>query len=82
VPDAVFKPKPAEIAGLDLVMFIGDDGVRRLGDGARGREMHRFPEQVEVCGMVYTLENVKRNCSEHPALEAGCHRCLDWGQYA
>lgn len=81
-----YRPKPFEIAGVDLFgrrqsdgsVIIGD--ARNLGDGT---PMPDFPQEIEVCGAVYTLEFIKKNKDEAPDVVVPGHPGygIEWGIY-
>lgn len=61
-----YTPKRGEVAGLDLYGERQDDGTIKLGSAPSMGDDHRthvreFPEEIEVEGVVYTLEFVKEN---------------------
>lgn len=61
-----YTPKRGEIAGVDLFGEIQKDGTIKLGSAPRLGDDHRtqvreFPEEIEVEGVVYKLEDVRKN---------------------
>lgn len=83
---AAYRPQRGEIAGVDLVGYRLELGSIQLGaDRGRGPILPDFPDEVEVCGAVYTLEEKKRQerpdgmseakWKDHPG------RTLEWGIY-
>lgn len=56
-----FKPKPYQIAGFELFGRWLEDGRIQIGDSSYIDIVDEFPPEVEVCGVVYTLEYVKPN---------------------
>ena len=72
-----YKPKPHEIAGFELMGYRLDDGKIRLGDDEQGDIVETFPERVEVCDVVYTLEYVKQHTDPSGKILSN----LEWGVY-
>jgi len=58
---STYIPKKYEIAGFELYGERQDDGSIKLGASSETTHLPAFPEQVEVCGVVYTLECVTEN---------------------
>lgn len=56
-----YKPKKFEIAGFELCGWKLDNGDVVLGPSCLGDRtvVPAFPEQVDVLGVVYTLETVE-----------------------
>lgn len=69
-----------DIAGLDLIGHRQDDGSITLGSGVN---LPAFPEEVEIAGATFTLEDVRENdgpwretaAPDHPGLR------ICWGVY-
>ena len=80
-----YQPKPFEIAGVDLFGRRQSDGSVILGGHptSNGTPMPDFPQEVEVCGAVYTLEFIKKNKDEAPDVVVPGHPGYDieWGIY-
>lgn len=63
-----YQPKPYDIAGFDIYGERQPDGSIKIGPPpaqpeSRDERTHLpdFPDSIEVCGAVYTLEYVKPN---------------------
>lgn len=64
-----YKPKPYDIAGFDIYGERQPDGSIKIGappipdtvETDQRTHLPDFPESIEVCGAVYTLEYVKPN---------------------
>lgn len=69
-----YQPKFGEVAGFELFARLQDDGTLMTEAGTVFTE---FPSRVEVCGAVYTLENVKVN---ELTLGRG-DPTIRWGEY-
>ncbi len=73
-----YIPKPFEIAGFELFGKRLPNGKVEIGTGSVGNTvMDDFPEKVEVCGAVYTLEEVKKNTDENGNIRDN----IEWGIY-
>jgi hypothetical protein len=69
-----YVPIAGEVAGFDLCGWKQPDGTILLGSGnnaVRSTRVKAFPEEVELCGSVWSLESVKWQ-------ENG----FGWGMYA
>lgn len=83
-----YKPQPFEIAGVDLSGERQDDGTVKIGTkpnfGPDNRpNLPDFPEEIDVCGTIYTLEFIKKNRDEAPDVVVPGHPGynLEWGIY-
>lgn len=83
-----YQPKPMEIAGVDIVGERQSDGTLKLGTASTVLPDTRdavdaFPEEVEVCGATYTLETVRKNKDDFPAVVVPGHPGynIEWGIY-
>ena len=72
-----YEPKPAEIASFELFGRRLPDGRVQIGDSVDNEVMDAFPAEVKVCGIVYTLEDIKRNLDE----DGNVIDNIEWGIY-
>lgn len=77
-----YKAKKYDLAGFDLFGRRQSDGTIMLGIGSNPTPMDDFPKEVEVLGVVYTLEYIKKNddplgklANDHPG------KNIEWGIY-
>lgn len=68
-----YKPKPGEIASLELAALRLQSGWIQLGatKDLKKRTVPDFPKEIEVCNRVYTLEDVRKDAA--PPLEWGIY---------
>jgi hypothetical protein len=55
-----YKPQIGEMSSFYLVGYRQPDGSIRLGKET-GTSLPNFPDEVELDGIVWTLENIKLN---------------------
>lgn len=74
-----FELKPGDIAGFELYGERQADGTILVGTPPVGnrRRLEDFPETIELLGMTYTLEEVRRNRDMFP----GPVPPIEWGLY-
>ena len=73
-----YVAKKGDLAGFDLIGRRQDDGSIRLGARGEGEALPDWPEEVELLGNVYTLEEVKKQ--NGPQVPIG-NRDIEWGIY-
>jgi hypothetical protein len=73
-----YKPQKYDLAGFDLVGYRQPDGSIRLGSKVIVSE---FPPEVELIGVVYTLEEIVVNDKDGTLSEDHPGKHLMWGIY-
>ncbi len=76
----VYKAKQYDIASFELIGYRREDGKLQIGDDETNIQSC-FPEKVEVCGSIYTLERVDQNIGPTFSKPGTKPRVLEWGIY-
>lgn len=78
-----YKPQCYEIAGVNLIGYRQADGSVVLGDQTHGTHLPDFPEDIDVEGVTYSLEYVRKNREESPDIVVPGHPGypIEWGIY-
>jgi hypothetical protein len=75
-----YSPKPWEVAGFELIGYRQEDGSIRLGN-EKGTHLPDFPKEVEAFGVVYCLEEVRKNKDEYNLSPDHEGYRIEWGVY-
>lgn len=77
-----YKPKRYEIAGVDLIGYRQPDGSIRLGkNDPDASRLPNFPKSIEVEGIVYTLELIRKNDERNSLPDNHSGKHIEWGTY-
>lgn len=75
-----YEPKPWEVAGFEIIGYRQEDGSIRLGNDG-GTHLPDFPKEVKAFGIVYCLEDVRKNKDECDLTPEHEGYRIEWGVY-
>lgn len=67
-----------DLAGFDLIGRRQEDGTLKLGPFGEGEQLDDWPEEAEILGKVFILEEVKKQ--DGPKVPEN-KRDVEWGIY-
>jgi len=77
----MYEPRSFEIAGIDLIGRRQPDKTLTIGSGTNPTIVKNFPQEILVCGTVYTLEEtvLNRDIADLDVSHPGYW--IEWGKY-